>query len=218
MWGDIVMILRTILGFIFWVALTVRVFASEEIQFSEPADWVEPLPIPEANPDRSDLPVQILLIDRQDHFGPAYTETFLQLATLIQSREGLAAGSIAIPWQAEHDELIVHSAHIVRDGETIDVLAQGQEFTVLRRELNLELSILDGVKTAVLQPQGLRIGDIVRVAYTIRMKDPVLKGRASLALPSLTVAGAEQIRIRQSWPNERKIRWQATPKTNGTFA
>lgn len=166
---------------------------SEDIRFSEAADWVLPSSIPKPDAKYGDAPAQFLSIDRQDNFDQEHVETYFESAVLIQSPEGLSSGNIAIPWQAETDILKVHKARILRGGEEIDIL--GQEFTVLRRELNLELSILDGVSTAVLQPQGLRIGDIVHLAYTVRLNNPVLKNRASLILPALTTESVQQVRI-----------------------
>lgn len=203
--------LRSVCAFVLWAAFFSTALSSEDIRFSEAADWVLPSSIPKPNAKYEDAPAQFLSIDRQDYFGPEHVETYFETAVLIQSPEGLSSGNIAIPWQAETDILTVHKARILRGDEEIDILAQGQEFTVLRRELNLELSILDGVSTAVLQPQGLRIGDIVRLAYTVRLNNPVLKNRASLILPALTAESVQQVRIRQVWPDDRDVRWQTTP-------
>ena len=46
-------------------------------------------------------------------------------------------------------------------------MLQDQSFETLRREENLEQAMLDGVLTATLQPAGLRIGNILDVAYSI---------------------------------------------------
>jgi hypothetical protein len=40
--------------------------------------------------------------------------------------------------------LIIHHVRIVRAGATIDLLAGGREFQVLRRESSLEQAMIDG--------------------------------------------------------------------------
>jgi tetratricopeptide (TPR) repeat protein len=89
------------------------------------------------------------------------------------------------------------------------VLAGGQTFTVLRRESNLEVAMLDGALTGTLQIEGLRVGDIVDLAATLTRRDPVLMGHAErlAGLPGVT---ADRYRIRELWPPDMAMRWRET--------
>ena len=78
-----------------------------------------------------------------------------------------ALGSIELPWQPDQGELIVHKVQIVRGGTVIDLLANGQIHGPAG-ENNLESAVLDGMLTAVMQPEGLAVGDILDVAFTMR--------------------------------------------------
>ncbi|MCZ3096465.1 DUF3857 domain-containing protein, partial [Acinetobacter baumannii] len=77
--------------------------------------------------------------------------------------------------------LIVHRAEIIRGPERIDLLkanAAGAKagFDVLRREQKLEQRQLDGMLTATMAVEGLRVGDILHVVVSITRKDAVLQG------------------------------------------
>ena len=54
---------------------------------------------------------------------------------LIQNAQGMQAlGTVTLPWQPSRSDLIVHRVQIIRNGAVIDLLRNGQRFTVLRRE------------------------------------------------------------------------------------
>lgn len=185
--------------------------AANEPIFEPAPDWVERVAIPAPDPARPEQAVQILLNSNQNRFGPDTDEFYFETATLVQTPQGLGAiGTISIPWQPELRTLIIHKVHLIRDGEVIDLMDNGQEFIVLRRENNLEQAMLDGVLTAVLQPEGLEVGDILNLAYTIR------------TLPSDIAFGSEdfmvltdglsirQLHMRQIWPREMEVQWQSS--------
>ena len=103
--------------------------------------------------------------------------SFTRFAGRILDSEGLSAGNISIPWRPAFDTVTIHSLHVVRDGKIIDVLGAGQTFNVMRREANLESAMLDGVLTANIQPEGLRVGDIIHLQVLIETVDTTLGER-----------------------------------------
>jgi tetratricopeptide (TPR) repeat protein len=170
--------------------------------------WVKPQAIT-APPLVSEpgAPFRIVLHDRQLYFSSEGDSEFIAQATQIRDVQGLGAlGTVALAWNPDTDTVIVHRLRILREGASIDVLAK-QSFTVLRREANLERAIVDGVLTATLQPEGLRVGDVVDVAYTITHRDPVLGGRSerSVQLPPIK---ADRLSLRASWDAERPLQWR----------
>src|SRR5687767_3598293 len=83
-------------------------------------EWVEKVPIPAADPAHATKPIQILLLTAQSRYGDP-NEHFLESAARIQNAQGLnAMGTIALPWQPDRGDLIVHKVHIIRDGRMID--------------------------------------------------------------------------------------------------
>jgi tetratricopeptide (TPR) repeat protein len=192
------------------LAAATPAFGQSEPPQAPPPAWADPQPLPPPDPKQADKPVQQLLFDVEMRFGPGQPEQYREAATLIQNPQGLAAmGTIAIPWSPDVAELIVNKLQIVRGGKTIDILAN-QHFTVLRRENNLERAMLDGSLTAVIQPEGLSVGDIVLLGITVRQKP----GALPFAPEGLMLLGADfpirHVRFREVLPDALKLRWNAS--------
>jgi tetratricopeptide (TPR) repeat protein len=186
------------------------VFAADQLQFAPPAEWVKPLDFPAPSASGDGGATQILLMDAQDKFNSDSEEHYWESVVRVQTSQGLSqAGNLSLAWMPDHDTMTIHKVHIVRDGQVIDVLAKGQTFTVIRRESNLEVAMLDGALTGALQIEGLQVGDIVDLAVTLVRRDPVLKGHAErfAGLPGMPAA---RMRIRELWPDAKPMRWRAT--------
>ena len=183
--------------------------AAEAIAYGPAAAWVKPLPIPASAVGAEGAAAQVLLQDEQDWFGPDGDERYSDAAFRILTPQGLAgAGTIIIPWNPEVDAVTVHHIHIIRGTQVIDALSGGKTLTVLRRETNLEMSMLDGTLTGTLQLEGLQVGDIIDMAVTRRRRDPVMQGRTeSFAL--LSPAGVVgRFHFSGRWPASKAIRWR----------
>ncbi len=199
--------LLALLCLLFFAAAPVA--ASREPSVGAVPDWVERVEIPAANPQLRERPIQALLLSVQSNYGADLHEGYVEGATLVQSSQGLQiVGNIVIPWQPENSELIVHRVRILRGGAEIDLLAQGHEFTVLRRENNLESAMLDGVLTAVMQPEGLAVGDILNIAYSIRRRPSALPLRADTFVTLAPGTPVGRILFRDVWPEGTPIRWR----------
>ncbi|MEA1673557.1 tetratricopeptide repeat protein [Nitrospirillum sp. BR 11163] len=179
------------------------------------AAWVKQPALPSKMGPKGEAAIQLLLQDEQLNFTPNGTEFFLETATRIQTPQGLTAlGTLSLPWKPSTDTLTIHKLHIIRDGEVIDVLAR-QSFTVLRREQNLEYAALDGVLTAALQPEDLRVGDILNLAYTLKRNDPVLKGAVDWTLTALADLPTGHLSLRALWPRRQPSHWKASEALTG---
>ena len=174
-------------------------------------DWVEAIPLPAANPALRDRPLQTLLSSSQSLYGPDRQDNYTELTFLIQNAQGLQGlGNITLPWQPDQSELIIHKVQIIRNGQVIDQLAGGHPFTVLRRENNLEMATLDGVLTAVMQPEGLAVGDILTVAFTMRRHGGALPLRGENFFFLNYGAPVRHYYVRQIWPSGSPIRWRGS--------
>ena len=204
--------MRILLGLILtFLVVSTPALAAPEPLIAPAPDWVEAVAIPAANPALADRPLQNLLVSTQSRHGTDHSELFVEYALTVQTPPGLqAAGNITLPWQPDQGDLIIHKAHILRGSRTIDLLANGQSFTVLRRENNLEMAMLDGVLTAVMQPEGLSVGDILHVAFTYRRR----AGTIGLRGENFFFAGrgfpVRLMRIRETWPADVAMRWRGT--------
>lgn len=181
--------------------------------FAPVPEWVEAPAVPEGNPKLADKPTQSLLMTAQSRYQADGTmEQYVELASAVQSPQGLTAiGNVVIAWQPAQSDLIVHKVQILRGSEKIDLLAKGHQFTVLRRENNLESAMLDGILTAVMQPEGLAVGDVIDVAYTVRVKPGAVAFRGENLIFLQRGSPSRVLRLRDIWPDEAQVRWQATP-------
>ncbi len=182
-------------------AVAAPAHAGEELSFGKAPSWVVEFPRAESAELDANLPAHVRLTDFQTRLEAGRTSHYIALEIEIRSSEGLSAGNLSLSWQPEFDEVTVHHVRIDRGGEVTDVLADGQTFTVLRREQNLEEAMLTGVLTANLFPSGLEVGDVLQFAYTVSESNPVLAGNAETAIGPLNgVVGQTHLRI--SWPDD----------------
>tara|TARA_R110001606_G_scaffold74462_3_gene172557 strand:+ start:7706 stop:10648 length:2943 start_codon:yes stop_codon:yes gene_type:complete len=191
----------------FWAA---PVLAAEEIIFAPPGDWVSEQSIDlERTISNKDAAAVLLGMDQQLRFNKDDDEFFFGTKILVQTPQGLhAMGTISIPWSPDTSTLIVHRLHILRGKEVIDVLGNGQTFTILRREANLESAALDGVLTAAIQPEDMQVGDIVDMAFTLRVVDPVLKGHSETTVAFPNNSPDTAFSLRAFWDDGSNMRWQ----------
>lgn len=173
--------------------------ASDKPVLAPPPAWVKPQSLPADTAMKGDAPIRILLQDQQIHFADGATTTYTETAYRIQTTQGMAAGTISFPWNPDLSSLTVHKLHVIRDGKVIDVLAN-QQFTVLRREQNLENAMLDGVLTATIQPEGLQVGDILDFAISVTRADPALKGHYESVSGGWGALPTAAVRLRADWP------------------
>ena len=199
-----------VLIFIMAFALEAPAAGAREPITAPAGEWVENVPIPEPNPALRDRPYQALLTSSQSLYGQDRHDHYSEIAFLIQNSQGLQAlGNIVLPWQPEQSDLIVHKVRILRAGQVIDLLAD-HEFTVLRRENNLESAMLDGVLTAIMQAEGLAVGDVLQVAFTVRRRAGALPLRGENLFRLAHGAPIRRFNVRQIWPRQAPMRWRAT--------
>ena len=171
--------------------------------------WIAAAPALETlardNPDTG-----LLLFDQQQRLENGEVWSYIDSANRITSEQTLQqAGTVKLQWQPDNGDLIVHRIAILRDGKRIDLLADAEPFTVLRRERGLEQLSIDGVLTATMPVKGLQVGDVLEVAYSTTHADPVTRGDMQAQALLLTdPARAGFARARLIWKGD-KVRWKA---------
>lgn len=197
--------------------------ASDKLEIAPPESWVEPVALADV-PSKNAINASVALLNasNQLNFKADGDAFYSELAFKIQTPEGLPAGQATVDWNPAIQDVTVHKVHILRDGKVIDVL-QNQTFTIIRRETNLEQSMLDGELTAVLQPEGLRVGDVLNYSLTITTRDPALKGHAESFVSIPGGAPVARMSYRALWPSDKTVRWShssdlSEPKVSKTKA
>ncbi|CAA9540536.1 MAG: hypothetical protein AVDCRST_MAG91-3816 [uncultured Sphingomonadaceae bacterium] len=173
--------------------------------------WVRPVPQPPAAAKADEAPFRVLLSDQQVALEPGRQTVYTDVALKIQTTQGLEAGNVSLPWRPDTDVLTVHKLVIRRGAETVDVLKSGQQFTVARREPNMERAMLDGVLTANIQPEGLQVGDVLEFAASVSSADPTLKAHAEHLGAAWNGVPIGRAHLRVQWPGDMPVRVRATP-------
>ncbi|MHA3794811.1 DUF3857 domain-containing protein [Rhizorhabdus wittichii] len=183
--------------------------AADRVETGPVPAWVRPVAMPAATgPVRGSI--SYLLADRQVRLEPGRTSIYGETAIRIETAEGLAAGNISLSWQPGTQTVTVHRLTIERGGKSIDLLASGQAFTVLRREANLESAMLDGELTANFQPEGLQVGDIVHLATTTTSSDPTYGGHVEHRFDAAYRVRVGRQHFRAQWPASMAVRLRQT--------
>ena len=191
--------------------------------YEKAQDWVEVVDLASVEADETN---DLALFDQQIRIEEGKRWDYQDKVTRISAITDLSkAGTLKVRWSPDKGDLIVHELSILRDGETIDVLADDLEFEVLRRERQLERGVLDGTLTATLAVPGLAVDDQLRFRYTITTSDQALgkevqsytflrrepgKG-ARGRFARITSNEADFSRVRVSWPEKLDVRYQAGP-------
>ena len=186
--------------------------ASDKPMYQPVPGWVKPAPLPDVKALGDEAPA-LLILDNQQRLADGAVWEYRETATRAISAQALAQiGTIKLTWLPDHGDIIIHRVDIVRDGERIDALKAGGQFTVLRREQELEQLQMNGVLTATMAVEGLRIGDVLDVAFSTTSKDPLLKGNVQTAGPVLSQpVKVGFARTRLLWPVGADIHWMAYP-------
>lgn len=183
--------------------------ANEEPVYAPPPAWVENAEktLPAGKPARGKL---LLLNEVEARIDAGKLEVFSDTAYHVASAELLGQlGTLNLQWQPDRQDLIIHRLQIVRDGNAIDLLAGGKRLTILRREQSLEQNALDGMLTATMPVEGLRVGDIVRFATSHIQSNPTLPmhGEAEQFLPVADQQPAPTA-YRVIWPATLPVKWR----------
>lgn len=186
--------------------------ASEAVQYQPKPGWVKDMGgLNAAERDAQGL----IRADSQQKAEGGTVATYLDIIERASSSEQLAGiGLIKINWHPDHGDLIIHHIDIVRDGQLIDVTKSGAKFTVIRREENLERQAIDGVSTATMQVEGLKVGDFLRLTYSTTYRDAALGGHMQMAYGLLS----EPLKVvrasyRAVWPHDKPLHWKVSPAT-----
>lgn len=186
--------------------------ASDTPRYVAAPDWVKPAPPVDPAKLADDAPIA-LVNDTQQRIDHDLVWTYRETAMRAVSDDALARiGTVKLAWFPDHGDLIVHRVDILRGGERIDLLKAGSRFTVLRREQQLEQMQIDGMLTATLAVEGLRVGDVLDIAYSTTNRDPALKGNAQGIAPlAVAPAKAGYVSTRLLWPSGTDLHWRTYP-------
>ena len=182
--------------------------AGEEVLYGDIPDWVRPV---EMDVSKRDAGPAAILYDWQYRLEDGVVYAYTDTAMRFENPQSLMqAGTLSFNWLPDNGDITVHRLEILRAGESIDLLADGVKFDVLRREQALEQRMIDGELTATLAVPGLRVGDILRYSYSTSNDERALgdEVQAFHYLPSAPwQVGYSQVIA--SWPVDEEMYYAA---------
>jgi hypothetical protein len=189
-------------------ALAVGAQAGDQLQFGPVADWVRP--ITPAAPAREVSQASHAVTNRalQVRYSDDGTRIYSEVMVRIQDPRGLASARPTVEWDPGEETVTVNKAQLIRDGRVIDLLGRGQSFVIIRREPDLDHATLDGQLTAVLQPDGVEVGDLVDFAYTLTRRTDVLGAMSEDLWSGLGGGTPSQRDYRFIWPADKPLHWR----------
>jgi transglutaminase-like putative cysteine protease len=116
------------------------------------------------------------LVDSQADRRGGRRERYLEQVYEPLSAELLdEAAQYTFSFEPAYQRLVIHEISVERDGRVQDRL-DPQRVTLTRRETQFEARQMDGRVSALVVLDDIRVGDRVRVAYTIEGGNPVMGG------------------------------------------
>lgn len=156
-----------------WLVMILQVETpvDPKIEFGPIPEWVELYalnPSVEPRSDRHANGMVELLLEYQEE---ARTENlFIRRMYRIENVAGLQNGAqISMDFDPLHQQLVVHTAVLHREGHRIQALEPG-DWKLIQRETELDRFMYDGTFSAVGFLDGLQVGDTVEYAFTIIRK------------------------------------------------
>ncbi len=187
--------------------------AGDKPLYAPAPGWVKPAPPIDATKLTDADPI-LLMADQQQRLQGGQAWVYFDTAMRVASPEVLTQmGTIPVPWDPSKGDITIHRVEIIRGAEHIDMLAKGARFTVLRREQQLEQASLNGMLTATLTIEGLRVGDVLHLTFSMTREDPALHGNVQTLAPLVPEPMRLQFgRLRLLWPKTMDLHWRSYAK------
>ncbi len=188
--------------------------AGDEPLYEDAPSWIDSVDLSEIERDAANSQV---VNDTQIRIEDGRLWEYSDIVYRVGSLADLSkVGTLNAQWLPDKGDLIVHEITILRDGDVIDLVEQGEKFEVLRRERQLENRILDGSLTATMAVPGLEVGDELRLRYSVTTSDQALgdEVQSQSFLWREPSQLADFARVRASWSNDVDVQYKAGPNFN----
>ena len=203
---------------------TARLLALSALAFSLPAmaaeqpvtgavpTWVQkvatPVAVAPVSAARGAQPLRLLLQDQQLRFQKDGTSLYQHRIWRIDAPEGVAAlEQLALSWQAQSDQLTIHSFRLTRKGRSHDVLPAIAQVLEMQDVPHSALT-MDGRRSLGLPLGGLMVGDEVELAWSIDRNEPLLGGHRDLALEA---GEADVVALSATWDGAMGVEAKGLP-------
>jgi transglutaminase-like putative cysteine protease len=202
-------ILRTVLFVaLAFCAATIEATASTEVSKTAVPSWAEDLPIPQPRSERLrqvEDGIYYLVSDTQIKAERTVNTEYDRYVYKVTDRKGLEeAARLDIEFDPTSEAVRLHRARILRNGAYLDQLSS-VDIELMRREQELNEGIMDGLKTAHVELDDVRVGDIVEFAYSRETRSRFWPGEFFGEASTAYSEPVGVMRYKLLWPKDRPL-------------
>ena len=140
--------------------------------------WVETVPYKDTCVFSDDVVsngVCYLAVDIQKNVSRTLETRFHYAKQILNTTGTEEYSQINITFSPEYETVTLHRVQLLRDGKVLNRLAK-KNISIMRRETRMNRLMYDGNQTIHIILDDVRPGDVVDYAYTLKGRNPVLKG------------------------------------------
>jgi lipoprotein NlpI/transglutaminase-like putative cysteine protease len=116
-------------------------------------------------------------------------------------------GHVQVVFRSSYQRANLHALRVLRDGKTFDQTLTAK-VRYLQREEGLEQGVYNGVVTASILVEDLRVGDSLEVIYSVEGANPVMGGKYVEDASWDNTTATELRRVSLTHPAARRIQWR----------
>ncbi len=170
-----------------------------------PPDWADWAPLPQRSDKRPGQAVAYRLVDRQVYIAESGETRFTRLVTQPLTEAGLQeAALVEIDFNPAFQNLAIHRLSLTRGDQTIDKL-RPEQVHLIQREEDFDNNLYDGIITATIIIEDVRLKDSVDLAYSIEGRNPVFGNKHFSAFDMGWAVPVDVARLRLSAPAGRTL-------------
>ena len=185
---------------------------------AEPS-WVETVPYKDAcifSDDVISNGVCYLSVDIQKNVSHTLETRFHYAKQILNTVGTEEYSQINITFSPEYENVTLHRVEIIRDGKVLNRLDK-KNISILRRETRMNRLMYDGNETIHIILDDVRPGDVVDYAYTVKGRNPVLKGHFFDEVVIQWDVPIQKLIYRALFPKGRPVRHKSF-QTDATLA
>ncbi len=168
-------------------------------------DWVDWAELPPESDQRPGQAVAYRLVDRQVNITETGETQFTRLVTQPLTEAGLhQAAVVEVNFNPAFQRLAIHKLSLARGGRTIDKL-RPEQVHLIQREEDFDNNLYDGIITATIIIDDVRLKDSIDLAYSIEGRNPVFGNKYFSAFALGWAVPVDVARLRLSAPASRKL-------------
>lgn len=180
-----------------------------EIAIAPIDSWIVEQTLNPLSPRIDNSPVHYRFIDRQERFSDDNNVYFQDFAATAFNQEGIKELSkLEFTFNPAFEKLTLHKVEVERKGKWSDRLKTSR-INVINQEQELSNDLFNGLATAVIVVNDVRVGDTVRYQYSLSGRNPVYGAEFGGRYPMGWTVPVDKLNLRIVNSTERPLYFNA---------